>query len=207
MQMLVVPKQQELKPPKISVRSKGAVGKLEDRVREKSVVEQILQYAVSITVAVAVGSVLLISTIKKDFSKLPISPSEPSTHAGDQRDVFGYLLGQNGFGGEAELVRKWSRQWSYWSISDFLVERWLSAQRNVEILKRGIAVFENLLEYAQIAPESARIVHLNAARLANALGDVGLAKIHISGATSQKDKVIDARLHLEPDLKKYSNPG
>jgi len=200
-QVLVTPKQQDLQSPSVSLRAKGTVGRAEAKGESKhgkSIRDELFQLIAAIGAALVAGALTVVLRLKGRVSPLDMmigfGPSD------DQRDVFAYVLGLDGFLEEAQLVRHWPRDWSYWSISDFLTERWLSNAGDKERLTKGRTVFEHLLQYAQFAKSSSRILHLNSARLAMALGDTEAARIHVQAATTTKDIVISKRLLLDQSL-------
>ena len=124
-------------------------------------------------------------------------------HRGDQRDIFAYVLSVCGFHTESDNILHWPREWSYWSISDYLTGKWLATHpQDKELLKRGAESFERLLQYAGIHEQSARIIELNAARLYLCAQDSTRAKERIKNAVQKKDAVILKRIEIDPELRK-----
>lgn len=203
-QILVTPKQPSLQSPTVNLRAKGTVGRAEakgESKQDRSVRDELFPLIAAAVATLIAAALTVILRLGGRTSALDVLLRR-SGYSDDQRDVFAYILGLDGFVEEAQHIRHWPREWSYWSISDYLTERWLFNAGDKECLAKGRAVFERLLQYAQVADSSVHILHLNAARLAIALGDTEAARAHVQAATSAKDIVISKRLLLDQPLSK-----
>jgi hypothetical protein len=96
---------------------------------------------------------------------------------------------------------------AYWSISDLLTERWLSAADQGRI-RDGIKAFDELIQYASIADSSACAIQLNAAKLSLALSDAETAKRYVSLAVARgTEAFIRKRIEFDPALSKLTPPA
>ena len=87
---------------------------------------------------------------------------------------------------------------TYWSLSDGLAQQFL-AEGDVGRIGTLVDVFNQLLEYGPIAPDTAGVVRFNIARLFIALGKPNEAKQQLElalGATP----VISKRISMRPEL-------
>lgn len=203
-QALVRPKGDALQTPSVNIRAKGVVGTLDTETGKKSdrpkYIELLSLAAATMGALVAAMSIL--------FRRLRmIMESSLENHHGDQRDIFAYILGVSDLHAESENILHWSREWSYWSISDYLTEMWITNHSNdKELLKRGASSFAKLLQYASINEQSVRLIELNAARLYLSAQEPTLAKERIRNAVLKKDLVVMKRIEIDPELKKaYSS--
>ncbi len=177
-QLLVLPSTQVLSEPKVDLRARGAVGSpLERDKGTKSVFASIATAVVATLTAIPLVAVFLVRkemrSVRDTISAFTVSAS--TDHSGDQRDVFAFVLGRHNLLEEANLLRQWPRELEYWSISDLLTERWLSAADQGRI-RDGIKAFDELVQYAAIADSSICAIQLNAAKLSLALSDAETAK-------------------------------
>ena len=208
-QVLVSPTSQALKIPAVDLRAKGAVGIPLDRTTLEAGGKKNNLWSVLVSAVATVMALLAAVTLKIRTSKLSISETvdivtKPSTgHDGDQRDVFAYVLGFCGLPTEANFIRSWTRDLSYWSISDILTERWIT-EADEKTIRLGISALENIIGYARVAPSSARIIQLNIAKLLIAINDTTSAKQHLTLAMAEDDKVISKRLAFDPLLSNLS---
>ena len=122
-------------------------------------------------------------------------------HSGDQRDIVAYVLSVHGFLPEAEDLRRTGRRMSYWSIVDELTDRWLNTGDN-EVMTRGVAVLDQLLEYARINESSKHLIRFNIARLALQLDDVGRLRREIENLHTSKSSTVAKRLDHNEALRK-----
>ena len=198
-QFLVTPRDQALQTPFVSLRAKGTTGKLEEGGGSKEQKSTLRQLA-PLFAGVAVALLLLVTSLKfRSREQFRITEEMFEQDDDDQRDVFSFVLAANGLVEEANIVRQWPRDWSYWSISDFLTERWL-ASPNKQTIEQGIKSFEQLMSYSIIVESSAAIIHLNSARLALKLENIPLAKQNIEAARKKKSEVVAKRLKLDKQL-------
>jgi hypothetical protein len=210
-QVLVSPTSQVLQTPHVDLRAKGAVGTPLDRKSEeaggkKKELWSLLASAVAAVFALLSAVMLKIRTSKLSLSETVQAITKPADgHTGDQRDVFAYVLGFCELSSDANFIRSWPRDLSYWSISDILADRWI-AEGDAKTIRAGILAFDKIIDYAQIAPSSARIIQLNIARLFLALNDAPSARSHLTQAKAEDDKVIAKRIHFHPALLQLSQP-
>ncbi|MBT9613920.1 MAG: hypothetical protein IV108_11725 [Burkholderiales bacterium] len=202
-QILVSPNSQALQQPTVDLRAKGAIGIPSDRsAGEKSSSSKdlltLIASAAATVLALMTAVMIKLRTSNVSFSEIVSGITKPATgHSGDQRDVFAYVLGFCGLTGEANLIRGWPRDLSYWSISDLLTDRWI-AEGDEKNIRAGIAGFDQLVGYAELVPSSIRIIQLNIARLYIALNDLPSARKYLSLATNSEDLVISKRINLNP---------
>ena len=101
---------------------------------------------------------------------------------------------------EAQELRATSRTVTYWATADDLTERWLKSG-DKDVIQRGLAALETLLEYAQIATPSQWLIRTAMARLAVATGDLDRARRELRLAAASKHPVILKRIDYDPNLK------
>ncbi len=194
-QILVSPNSETLQKPLVDLRAKGAIGiPFTQDETEKN------KGTLTIFVAVLATLLTLFSAIKlKSGDKF----DQGKKHSGDQRDLYAFVLSNCKLSHEAELIRAWPRDLSFWSASDILTEHWLQNIDRNTILS-GITAFNELINYAEVAPSSVRILQLNAARLCLALNDIQLTRKYLADATSVKDLTISNRIKMLPSLSQLS---
>lgn len=124
----------------------------------------------------------------------------PTSHHGDQRDVVAFALETKGLPDDAQAIREWPRDLTYWAASDLLCSRWLRGDDR-ERLRKGLDALDLLVGYASIADDSRRIVSLNMTKLALALEDRGLAMKLLASARKQKDVIIEKRIQADSTLR------
>jgi|SRR5438876_4412698 len=179
--------------PVIDLRGKGIVGREETAaVSAVPRPREILQLSVSALAALSTVLMAILVVIPRlGFRK---------RHSDDQRDVLAYVLGLNGFVREAQELRATSRTVTYWATADDLTERWLKSG-DKDVIQRGLAALETLLEYAQIATPSQWLIRTAMARLAVATGDLDRARRELRLAAASKHPVILKRIDYDPNLK------
>ena len=123
----------------------------------------------------------------------------PTFHSGDQRDTVAFVLETKGLLEDAQVIREWRRDLSYWAASDALCSRWLRTT-DLEKIKKGLGALSLLLDYAEIADESRRIVLLNMTKLALANEDRDVAGKYLASARKTKDVIIEKRIKADPNL-------
>lgn len=206
-QILVLPISQVLHTPNVDLRAKGAVGIPLDRSKAEASYKGKELWSLFASAVAAVLALLSAVLIKIRTARLSILETvqaitkSPDGHSGDQRDVFAFVLGFFELSSDANSIRSWPRDLSYWSISDILTDKWI-AEGDVRTIRLGISAFGQIIDYAYMAPSSVRIVQLNIARLYLTLNDVPSAKSHLTLAKAEKDKVIAKRIHLHTELLK-----
>ena len=132
-------------------------------------------------------------------------PGLTSGHFDDQRDIVAYVLSGHGFLVEAEDLRHTGRRLSYWSIVDELTDKWLNIGDN-EMLARGVAVLDHLLEYATIRESSKHLIRFNIARLALQSDDTVRLRKEIRNLNAKKSSIVAKRLdHNEALRKKFES--
>lgn len=203
-QVLVSPTSLALQTPAVDLRAKGAVGIPLDRTTSETggKTKELWSALVSAvaTVMALVAVMIKIRTSRLSLPEAVEAVTNPvSGHEGDQRDVFAYVLGFCGLSSEANFIRSWPRNMSYWSISDILTDRWIAGADDATI-RLGISALEQVIEYAQIATSSARIIQLNIARLFIALKENTSASQYLALASLVDDKVISKRVSFDPAL-------
>lgn len=204
-QVLVSPTSQILQTPAVDLRAKGAVGIPLDRTTSEAGGKEKELWSVLVSAVATVLALLAVVAVKIRTSKLSLSDTVESVtnpgngQNGDQRDVFAYVLGFCGLSSEANFIRSWSRELSYWSISDILTERWIT-EADDKTIRLGISALEKIIGYAHMAPSSARIIQLNIARLFIALNNNSSARKHLTLAKEEDDKVISKRVAFDPLL-------
>lgn len=191
-QLLLGTTETELKPPLISIRGRGVTAYQKPTISEKRKISQIISL-----LAAAFSALLPLIAIRRILPRFFFT----KRHRDDQRDIFAFVLGVNGFYAEAEAIRNSVRSLSYWSESDRLAERCLIS-KDVSTIERGISCLRHLLEYAGMSDTSRLIVHYNIARLAAAKGDNTLVNDHLKVARKGKHAVIEKRIAFDSNLAK-----
>lgn len=208
-QILVSPTAQALQQPSVDLRAKGAVGIPINRdVSEKELSMKNL-WSLLASAAATIMALSAAVVIRAKTSRISVIEtanaiaSMGNRHSGDQRDVFAYVLGLCGLSVDANFIRAWPRDLSYWSISDILADRWIEAN-DEKVIRSGISALTELIDYAEIHPSSGRIIQLNISRLYLALNDAPSAKRYLNLANAEGDKVIAKRVALNPTLQELS---
>lgn len=199
-QLLVSPVGGTLSKPIVDVRGKGAVATLLDTKIQRSSLSEFTTLAVAALGTLGAG--ILGFAFSQRSGRLVLSSlynEESSKHRGDQRDIFAFVLGVNGFQDIASELRSTNREMSYWSISDELTERWL-INGDEDTIKRACTVLENIFDYAKIQEMSQGVLLINAARLCLKFNDKETAKKYILRANVEKDSVAKTRVELIGEL-------
>jgi hypothetical protein len=195
-QLLVEPKNDQLQSPRVELRGKGVIGK-------QATPDDLNRDAKTSALSTVVAP---LSTMLATLSMFYLLSSRRASimNRGEQRDEFAYLLALNGFGSEADRLRESSRDYSYWALSDSFTEGILIANSDDEILKRGVTVLRQTLEYAEsIAPRSKAIINLNAARLAIKANDSKLAAELLASAEKDHSSEVRHRLQIDNELRQF----
>jgi len=179
-------------PPEISVRGKGITGK---KVSSEDSQQRDIFLPLFAAAAFSLVPAGLYWGTRRWLPQLFFT----KRHLDDQREVFAYIYGINGLYEEAAITRTASKELSYWSESDFLVERCLRSG-NQDLIKQGIKALEQLLNYASIQDTSCLIIHFNIARLAAAIYDLEKAKENIALARKGTHQVIERRIQFDETL-------
>ncbi len=193
-QVLVSPNSESLQRPIVDLRAKGAIG-IPFQPDEIEKIDK--QHVLALSVSAFVPFLTLYLFRKR--SGFSIDPLISTGHFDDQRDIFAFILGAYGFIDDAEGIKKWPRELSYWSISDMLTEKWLNSGDNQKLIS-GREILNQLIEYAKIADESKRILLVNLARLSMALNDRKSAIEYITKAASDKRKIVKDRIKIHKEL-------
>jgi hypothetical protein len=178
--------------PKIELRGKGVLGKSKETKNRSSVT------LLFIPALFGIVMVYLLPIIRR---KLFPHYGYTTKHKDDQRDVLAYILGNFGFIAEAKEIRLIERTISYWSLCDYLCEKWISTG-DKEVCLKGARAMEQLIEYADIADTSVMLINTCIANLYKNASDNEKSAQAALNAFEVKHKVIEKRLHYsEIDLK------
>lgn len=189
--------------PTIEVRGKGVLGtEAQSDKKSKNTLITLFPVVIAVLVTLLTAFTTLTSRVMKrrltiESIKEAVNPSRHQ--AEDQRDALAFTLEISGLNEDAQFIREWPRKISYWAASDTLCFKWLKDGEQDRI-KMGINSLEQLIDYASIAGGSERIILLNMAKLALAIGDVSQAEKHIASARTEKDEVIEKRIQANSDL-------
>jgi len=187
--------------PSIDVRGKGVLGRAAQRdARSRNPFTELLSVAIA---AIATITTFAMFTSRLGGGRLTVRMLKdilnPTSHSGDQRDTVAFALDTKGLLEDAQVIREWPRDITYWAASDVLCSRWLRSTDLAEI-KKALGALSLLLDYAAIADESRRIVLLNMAKLALASGDRDLAEKYLTSARKTKDVIVAKRIKADPNL-------
>jgi hypothetical protein len=117
----------------------------------------------------------------------------------DKRDVMGFILDITGLPEEAEKLRLYHRQPSYWAIGDWLTERALRSTDS-ERLKKVCRSLQHLIENRFIASSSKAMLGCDLARMYRQLGELENAKASLAAAGTKNRRIVEDRIRLTPDL-------
>lgn len=202
-QVLLSDIKQPFPSPVVEVRGKGVLG---SEAQSDSRSHRTLSEIFSLAIAALATLLTAFSTFRFRIMRQHLTIKEvvnPSHHSADQRDTIAFTLETNGLHEDAQIIREWPRKITYWAASDALCYKWLKSE-DQDRIKNGLNSMELLINYAAIADDSQRIIHLNMAKLALALKDYKLTNKYITLARSKKDAIIEKRILANSDLRNFS---
>lgn len=177
--------------PKIDLRGRGVIGKPKKVSNDSALINLIVPAAFGI---LAVYFVPLLR--RKFFPQIGYT----SQHSDDPRDVVAYILGISGLIDEAKEIRMIDRDISYWSICDYLSEKWIS-EGDKEKCLLGAQTLEKLIDYASISDTSEMLVHTCISNLYKKASNSEKSNAAAHKAFETRHKVIEKRLnHSEIDV-------
>jgi len=203
-QVLLGNVKQPLVRPSIEIRGKGVIGKeiVSSKSSKKSFSEifPLLSVALVTLLTALITLKSLMDRRLKNLSEMLDEKEEPTKHAsGDQRDTIAFALDTKALYEDAKMIREWPRELPYWAASDSLCNKWLISKDHDRI-KKGIESLDFLVDYAEIADASKRIIFLNMAKLAFAVDNLDLSKKYLSDALLEQDDFIKKRIQADTTL-------
>jgi hypothetical protein len=209
-QVLLADVKQPLPRPSVEVRGKGITGKeAQSEGGSRKPISELLSVAIAaIATLLTAFATLWTSRMSRRSVTLEAlrESANPKHHSADQRDTIAYAMEAHGLPNDAAVIREWPRQLSYWAASDILCSKWIR-EGDREHAQRGLVSLEFLTQYAAIAEDSRRIIALNMARLALAIGDGEMAKNHLRIAREKRDLIVAKRLKNDASLTSLAGDG
>jgi hypothetical protein len=200
-QLLVASKTPAMQIPKPIVRAKGLIGVNRTTRPTHFLFKDFPALLVAASSALlAVTAALMFVTLNKNTPKRLYTVK----HKDDERDIVAFILGIHGFHEEAKWARSSDRRLSYWSEADRLTEIVLQ-DGNKDKISKAVTCLECLLNYADVDPLEALLIHFDIARLAVATGDEASARKHLAAARGKGHEVIEKRLIMDDKVAALAN--
>ncbi|HIF9261534.1 TPA: hypothetical protein ACX6R8_001149 [Photobacterium damselae] len=172
--------------PSVDLRGRGVIGKLVEKGKGNSFFD-------TITTSIAAIGVFSAFIATRQRTNSPLVSDINGKHHGEQRDVVAYILGVNGLNMYANEVRMLPRDISYWSLADYLCEKWIdSGDKDVQL--KGAASLLELIGYARIAKESVTLIKTSVVRLSQESGSLSDSDPILLELQSSKSDVVQQRL-------------
>ncbi|EIJ0971067.1 hypothetical protein LH716_004149 [Vibrio vulnificus] len=167
--------------PSIDLRGRGVIGKLVQKNDGSSLLDVVTTATAAITIFAAFFSF-------KIRSGNSLASDIIDGHSGEQRDVVAYVLGVNGLSDDANDVRMLSRKISYWSIADYLCEKWIQSN-DPDLQNKGAMSLKDLISYGSISPDSITLIKTCIVRLNHASGSASDESLLLELQKSKSDVV------------------
>tara|TARA_Y100000310_G_scaffold139998_1_gene139351 strand:- start:967 stop:1947 length:981 start_codon:yes stop_codon:yes gene_type:complete len=178
--------------PSIDLRGRGVIGKQIEKKQKNSFLDTMLPAILALTTAF---TFFLSKTSRSKVLNISegITFGRDNKHADDQRDVVSYILAAQGLREDSIEIRNYSRNISYWSICDYLTQKWMASEDKVTCLK-GAQALDALIDYAAISDSSLLLIKTNIAQLYNFAEHTDKAKSYAAELTKGNYLVVNTRL-------------
>ncbi|UPR34528.1 hypothetical protein ISX50_00305 [Vibrio cyclitrophicus] len=172
--------------PSVDLRGRGVIGKLVEKGKGNSFFD-------AITTSIAAIGVFSTFIATRQRVKLPLVSDIDNKHHGEQRDIVAYILGVNGLNMYANEIRMLPRDISYWSLADYLCEKWIdSGDKDIQL--KGAASLLELIGYASIAKDSVKLIKTSVIRLSLESGSLNDNDPMLLELKSSRSDVVQQRL-------------